>query len=100
MDKRSSRGPGPGARAVDVGCGPLGILDLLCDRVGPDGEVVGLDVQGEMLDLARQVLADRNAQNVRLVESDAAATTEQKARQRAIHLDQTPCPLLVGGVGF
>lgn len=78
-------GPGPGARAVDVGCGPLGILDLLSERVGPDGEVVGLDVQGEMLALARRVLADRNARNVRLVESDAAATTEEKGSFDFVH---------------
>ena len=30
----------PGWRAVDVGCGPLGILNLLSDRVGPTGAVV------------------------------------------------------------
>jgi hypothetical protein len=24
-----------GWRAVDVGCGPIGIMDLLCDRVAP-----------------------------------------------------------------
>ena len=28
-------GAKPGWRAVDVGCGPIGIMNLLCDRVGP-----------------------------------------------------------------
>lgn len=78
-------GPGPGARAVDVGCGPLGILDMLSDRVGPDGEVVGLDVQPEMLALARKVLADRKSANVRLVEEDAADTTEVRGSFDFVH---------------
>ena len=38
-----------GGRAVDVGCGPLGIVPLLAERVGPEGEVVALDRQWEML---------------------------------------------------
>jgi hypothetical protein len=28
----------PGWPAVDVGCGPLGVMDLLAELVGPDGE--------------------------------------------------------------
>ena len=33
----------PGWRAADIGCGPIGILDLLAQRVGPSGSVVGLN---------------------------------------------------------
>lgn len=33
----------PGHAAIDLGCGPRGILDLLAQRVGPGGQVVGLD---------------------------------------------------------
>ena len=29
--------------AVDIGCGPLGILDLLSERVGKTGSAVGLE---------------------------------------------------------
>src|ERR1700716_2820117 len=32
----------PGMRVLDVGCGPIGILGLLPEKVGPDGEVVRL----------------------------------------------------------
>ncbi|MFJ6722411.1 methyltransferase domain-containing protein [Streptomyces sp. NPDC091259] len=78
-------GPGPGGRAVDVGCGPLGILDMLSDRVGPGGEVVGLDVQPAMLDLARRLVTERKLDNVRLVEADAAATTEEAGRFDFVH---------------
>ena len=36
-------GLGPGQSAIDLGCGPSGILDLLSDAVSPGGRVVGLD---------------------------------------------------------
>ena len=32
---------GPGSKVVDFGCGPLGILNLLSERVGSAGVVVG-----------------------------------------------------------
>ena len=52
-------GIGPGAQAVDVGCGVLGILHLLCERVGPDGRVVGVDREPRMIEAARRVTAER-----------------------------------------
>jgi len=33
----------PGNRAIDTGCGPQGILDLLSERVGPRGKVVRVE---------------------------------------------------------
>jgi trans-aconitate methyltransferase len=33
----------PGHSAIDLGCGPRGVLDLLAERVSPGGRVVGLD---------------------------------------------------------
>jgi ubiquinone/menaquinone biosynthesis C-methylase UbiE len=48
-----------GASAIDVGCGVLGIVDLLCAKVGPQGRVVGVDREPRMLDAARQVAAQR-----------------------------------------
>ena len=32
-----------GWRTIDIGCGPLGILHLLSERVGSKGVVVGLE---------------------------------------------------------
>ncbi|MGW6982604.1 methyltransferase domain-containing protein [Streptomyces sp. NPDC054932] len=78
-------GPGPGGRAVDVGCGPLGIMDMLAERVGPTGEVVGLDVQPEMLELARRLVSERGMENVRLVEGDAAASGEPEGSFDFVH---------------
>ncbi|MFC7527385.1 class I SAM-dependent methyltransferase [Actinoplanes sp. GCM10030250] len=37
-------GLGAGARCLDVGCGPGETMRLMAERVGPDGAVVGLDV--------------------------------------------------------
>ena len=36
-------GVGPGWRCLDLGCGPRGITDLLGERVGPTGRVMGID---------------------------------------------------------
>jgi ubiquinone/menaquinone biosynthesis C-methylase UbiE len=63
-------GIGPGATAVDVGCGVLGILHLLCERVGPAGRVVGVDREPTMIEAARQVTAGRGLV-VELAEQDA-----------------------------
>jgi ubiquinone/menaquinone biosynthesis C-methylase UbiE len=43
-----------GASAIDVGCGVLGVLDLLRERVGDRGRVVGLDVEPGLLELAHE----------------------------------------------
>lgn len=65
----------PGWRAADLGCGPLGILDLLSERVGPDGEVVGLDREPRFVEVARQVVAERGLTNVKVVEGDARSSS-------------------------
>ena len=48
-------GDGRGARAVDIGCGVVGWLRLLSEWVGPDGQVVGTDVDDAMLDRCQRV---------------------------------------------
>ena len=47
-----------GSSAIDVGCGVLGILPLLCARAGPGGRVVGLERETRILDAARQNAAE------------------------------------------
>jgi SAM-dependent methyltransferase len=63
-----------GWRAVDVGCGPIGILDLLCDRVGVSGETVGVDNDARMIAMAREVAAELNLVNLTLLQADATDT--------------------------
>ena len=59
-----------GGSAIDVGCGVLGILRLLCARVGPSGRVVGLDREARLLDAARQAAAQQGLP-VEFVQGDA-----------------------------
>src|SRR5271169_561881 len=47
-------GPMQGWTCLDVGCGPGGITDLLSDRAGPTGRVIGLDMDTEFLKHARR----------------------------------------------
>ena len=61
----------PGDRALDLGCGPLGVLDLLAERVGPTGRVVGIDREKRYLEIARQELDARGLDGVELVAADA-----------------------------
>ena len=44
----------PGSADVDLGCGPLGILNLLAEQVGTNGRVVEVDQSQLMLDLAQR----------------------------------------------
>jgi SAM-dependent methyltransferase len=70
-------GVGPGWRVLDVGCGPLGVLDLLAERVGPTGSVLGLDQDERMLRMAVASLAERGLGDVALVQAPAAHTGQQ-----------------------
>ncbi len=60
-----------GASALDLGCGPLGILDLLSDRVGPSGRVVGMDSDPAQVSQARELVRERELGNVEVIEGDA-----------------------------
>jgi SAM-dependent methyltransferase len=66
-------GVGPGSTAIDVGCGVLGVVHLLKDRVGGDGRVVGLDREARMVEFGRGLAAQRGLE-VEFVEADATAT--------------------------
>jgi SAM-dependent methyltransferase len=62
-----------GGRALDLGCGPQGVLDLLAERVGPTGHVLGIDRNYESVAAARQFAAGRALKNVKVLQRDAAA---------------------------
>jgi SAM-dependent methyltransferase len=67
-------GPPPGGSAVDLGCGPVGALALLAERVGPGGRVVGVDNDPVHVDLARAYARGRALDNVELVQAEADRT--------------------------
>jgi 2-polyprenyl-3-methyl-5-hydroxy-6-metoxy-1,4-benzoquinol methylase len=62
------------ARILEIGCGPRGCLDLLAERVGPTGRVVGIEVSEEAVDFARAFVAERGLSNVEVMCGDARAT--------------------------
>jgi ubiquinone/menaquinone biosynthesis C-methylase UbiE len=63
-----------GWRVADLGCGPLGILDLLGERVGPRGRVVGVERDPRMVEHLTHSLKERGLSDVEIVEADATAT--------------------------
>ena len=56
-----------GDSAIDLGCGPRGILDLLCDRVSPGGRVVGLDADPVHVAMASEFVDRERLTGVELV---------------------------------
>jgi SAM-dependent methyltransferase len=78
-------GIGHGARTVDVGCGPIGITDLLSERVGPDGIVVGVEREPRFVDMARTELDRLALRNVRLVNADARDTGLERGSYDLVH---------------
>jgi len=63
-----------GARVVEIGCGPHCCLDLLSERVGPAGRVVGVERSAEAVALARELISRRAFGNVDVLEGDARST--------------------------
>ena len=62
---------GPGERVLDVGCGNGALALQVAAEVGPSGAVVGLDISGPMLGLARRRAADAGYGHVEFVQGDA-----------------------------
>ena len=75
----------PGSRAIDLGCGPLGILDLLSERVGPGGAVSGVEWEARFVHMANELAAERGLDNVRVTVGDATATTHPANAFQFVH---------------
>ena len=63
-------GIAPGMRVLDVGCGPGDVSLLVAERVGPTGEVVGVDTNERVLELARARVSASGATHVHFVQAD------------------------------
>jgi SAM-dependent methyltransferase len=61
---------GSGGRALDVGCGALGWLRILSEWVGGSGQVVGLDIDENLVNAARSFLDTEGISNVEVVVDD------------------------------
>src|SRR5262249_226961 len=64
----------PGLLPFDVGCGHIGIMNLLSERVGADGIVVGVQREPRLFDMACTEQGRRGLSNVKLVNADALKT--------------------------
>ncbi len=59
---------------MEIGCGPQGCLEILFDRVGQGGSVVGVEMSEEAVALARAFVSHRQMRNVEVWQGDAQAT--------------------------
>lgn len=76
---------GRGARALDVGCGAMGWLRLLSQWVGPEGQVVGTDIDDAMLSAADGFVSTEGLANVALVKDDIFATDLEPGSFDLVH---------------
>jgi ubiquinone/menaquinone biosynthesis C-methylase UbiE len=78
-----------GQVVLDVGCGTGLCYDLLQEKVGPQGAVVGIEESPEMAAVARERVADEGWPNVTVVQSPAEeadlAVTADAALFCAVH---------------
>jgi precorrin-6B methylase 2 len=74
-----------GAHAVDVGCGPIGIMNLLSERVGARGTVVGVEREPRFVDMARAEIEKRSLHNVKVIHADALHTGLEKGAYDIVH---------------
>ena len=63
-------GVGPGDVVLDIGCGAGQTLFQLAERVGVEGQVIGVDVAPLLLDISRR--RTRQLRQVSLIQADAA----------------------------
>lgn len=75
----------PGSRVLDIGCGPMGILNLLSDRVRPHGEVIGVEREARFVETARSELTKRGLNNVKVIQADALKTGLEKNSFDLVH---------------
>jgi ubiquinone/menaquinone biosynthesis C-methylase UbiE len=66
--------PQPGQQILDVGCGFGDASQYLAQLVGPDGEVVGVDVAERFVEASEQEAAQAGVENVRFEVRDVELT--------------------------
>ena len=86
-------GEGRGDRVLDVGCGAIGWLRLLSGWVGPDGEVVGTDIDDAMLAAAGQFVDSEGLGNVVLMKDDLFASKLESSSFDLVHARFQIAPL-------
>jgi SAM-dependent methyltransferase len=80
-------------RALDLGCGCLGWLRILSEYVGPDGEVVGTDIDSHLLALAQALVEGEGLGNVTLEHDDLFRTALTPGSFDLVHARFQVAPL-------
>lgn len=75
----------PGHSALDLGCGPRGILELLAERVSPGGRVVGIDADPAHVAMAAEYAAEQRLSCVQVTAADARRTGLPSASYDLVH---------------
>jgi ubiquinone/menaquinone biosynthesis C-methylase UbiE len=71
LDKVGLRG---GESAIDLGCGPRGVIEMLCERAAPGGRVLGLDSDPTHVAMASELVSRRGLTGVEIVQADTRRT--------------------------
>src|SRR5262245_42640101 len=77
-------GIGPGMHVLDIGCGAGDVSFLVSEIVGPQGSVVGIDLDGEVIRFADERRAARVVANVVFRESDARSIASERLFDAAV----------------
>jgi ubiquinone/menaquinone biosynthesis C-methylase UbiE len=70
----------PGMAVLDVGCGPGRVTIPLAQQVGPQGEVVAMDIQAGMLQRAQHKAQAANLTNIRFLHAGVGAGKLERNR--------------------
>ncbi len=75
----------PDWHCIDLGCGAGGITDLMSGRVGPEGQVLGLDADPAMVEAARTWAKARGLKTVTYLQGDAYETGLPREAFHLVH---------------
>jgi ubiquinone/menaquinone biosynthesis C-methylase UbiE len=76
----------PGWKCIDQGCGPMGVLGPLSRRVGPDGQVVGVDLDPFCVQAANHYINQNQLPNVNVIRGDIYDTSFKPQSFNLSHL--------------
>ena len=74
-----------GWRAADIGCGPIGVLNLLSERVGSRGSVIGIEREHRFADMARTEIDKRGLKNASIVQGDVLSAGQDSGSLDLVH---------------
>jgi SAM-dependent methyltransferase len=74
-----------GQTALDLGCGPIGILDLLSAAVAPGGRAVGVDANPTHVQMAQDYASAHGLTNVGVIAADARHTGLESCSFDLVH---------------